>query len=532
MTFKNHFIMSDEEVATLTSTAEPVNDNFFRSLSRAKKINRDCELLLGFEGQALGLDLMEQSSRNINFGFQKLYKWVQREFKTLDLENPQMSVSIRRALRVLTERPALFQSCLDFFAEARERFLSDAFHVALTGASSPDGGDTTVKPIDLAAHDPLRYVGDMFAWIHSATVSENEALEVLFIAEDGLVEGLKSGRDAEVWRLVADEDGNGDDFDAPGALDNLVDQNIAGALRALSQRVEQVVRSNEETVSAYELAMLVRFYRITFQKLLAANSSLVCCTASLEEEALRQFRSLVRDRIAALRSDFQQTPSDLGPPPFLLDALRDLTAIMRTFESSLPSSEDRESEFHGVMAEAFDPFMSGCDNMATSLGAPNDTIFLINCSQAAASCIQEFEFTAPRTARLHESIRSRSARLIQDQHRFLCEGSGLATLLSGSQGPFQDVAEPLTRDRLVGASQQLDNFLPSAMIDAMERVKRLQDTTLVRQVTEEAANLFCRDFEELELRIARLDEQSGVEHELGLRCVFPRTTAEIRVLLS
>ena len=97
--FNAHFIMSDDDIATLTFTAEPVNDKFFSILARAKKIQSDCEILLGTENQRLGLEIMEQVSKNLNGAFQKLYRWIQREFKSLNLENPQISSSIRRALR-------------------------------------------------------------------------------------------------------------------------------------------------------------------------------------------------------------------------------------------------------------------------------------------------------------------------------------------------------------------------------------------------------------------------------------------------
>ncbi|KND93044.1 Conserved oligomeric Golgi complex subunit 6 [Tolypocladium ophioglossoides CBS 100239] len=530
--FKAHFIMSDDEIAALTSTAEPADDRFFDSLLKAKGINQDCELLLGFERQTLGSDLMEQTSKHIIFGFQKLFKWVQREFKTLNLENPQMNSSIRRALRVLAERPSLFQNCLDFFAEARERILSDAFHVALTGNASSGVEDPTVKPIDLTAHDPLRYVGDMLAWIHSATVSEREALEVLFVAEgEELAKGLKSGRDAEIWRLVADEGDDETDFNALKALSDLVDRDVAGASRVLRQRVEQVIRSNEETIPAYKLATLINFYRVTFQKLLGIGSNLLNCVGSLEEEALRQFRALVRDRIAALQGEFQHAPSDLGPPSFLHDALRQLEAIVKTYEASLSASEDRESEFENVLTEAFEPFMSGCDNMAKSMEPPNDAIFLINCRLTAAKCLEAFDFTRRRAGHLRESISSEATKLVANQHTFFCDGSGLGPLLN-SKATLGGARDDLNKETLGRASQQLDDFLPSALMDAMERLKHLQDAMLARQITEGAASQFCVDFEKLEQAIETKNEAAREADECGLRSVFPRTSAEIRVLLS
>ena len=36
------------------------------------------------------------------------------------------------------------------------------------------------RPIELQAHDPLRYVGDMLAWVHQALPSEREAAQSLF----------------------------------------------------------------------------------------------------------------------------------------------------------------------------------------------------------------------------------------------------------------------------------------------------------------------------------------------------------------
>ncbi|KAI9147888.1 Conserved oligomeric Golgi complex subunit [Paramyrothecium foliicola] len=473
---KDHFIMSDDELAALTSSAEPVDGRFFTALSKAKKINKDCEVLLGFENQTLGSELMEQASKNINQGFQKLYKWVQREFKTLNLENPQLNPSVRHALRVLAERPSLFQNCLDFFAEARERVLTDSFYMALTGNSSGGSEDPSIKPIDMTAHDPLRYVGDMLAWIHSATVSEREALEVLFVAEgEELAKGLKSGRDAEVWRLLGDEEEHQADFNAINALHDLVDRDVSGAARVLRQRVEQVIQSNEEIIPAYNLSNLINFYRVTFQKLLGENANLVECTKGLEMEGLRQFRALIRDRIAMIQGESQQTPSDLGLPGFLQECLKQLGAIARTYDSSLSASDVREREFESVLAEAFEPFMSGL---------------------AAATSLEPFDFTANRAKQLQESAHEESEKLTKSQHEFFLEASGLRPLITAIPAARQ--GQKLERAALSHASQCLDDFLPSALMDAMENLRNLHNSKLAREVTEEAAEMFCEDFERLE----------------------------------
>ena len=42
------------------------------------------------------------------------------------------------------------------------------------------GPGGTPKPIEMHANDPLRYVGDMLAWVHQAVAGEKEFLESLF----------------------------------------------------------------------------------------------------------------------------------------------------------------------------------------------------------------------------------------------------------------------------------------------------------------------------------------------------------------
>ena len=51
---------------------------------------------------------------------------------------------------------------------------------AFINALTRGGPGGTPRPIELQAHDSLRYIGDMLAWIHQACASEKELLESLF----------------------------------------------------------------------------------------------------------------------------------------------------------------------------------------------------------------------------------------------------------------------------------------------------------------------------------------------------------------
>jgi hypothetical protein len=64
-------------------------------------------------------------------------------------------------------------------ANIRRSSVTRAFIDALT-RGGPGG---TPRPIELQAHDPIRYIGDMLAWVHQAGASEREILEGLFDVE-------------------------------------------------------------------------------------------------------------------------------------------------------------------------------------------------------------------------------------------------------------------------------------------------------------------------------------------------------------
>ncbi|KAJ6171745.1 Conserved oligomeric Golgi complex subunit 6 [Penicillium chermesinum] len=604
--FSKHFMVPEEELMVLTSAEEPVSDRFFDVLARVKQVHNDCELLLGGENQRLGLEIMEMTKRHLNAAYQKLYKWIQKEFQSLNLEDPRISSSIRRALRVLAERPSLFHSCLDFFAEARDYVLSDAFHYALTDAMASANGagtsDRTVKPIEFSAHDPLRYIGDMLAWVHSTTVSEREALEALFVADgDELARGIQAGLTSEPWARINEED-EMMAFNGHKALSDLVNRDLTGVSRSLRQRVELVIQGHDDPITCYKVINLLSFYRATFSKLVGPNTQLVDLMQNLETFTLKHFEALMGEQVTSLSSDqlALAPPPDLSPPEFLLDALENLVSLMKTYEGSVgpdePSDTDADNSFTPVMRAAFDPFLNLARSSSEELDDPTaQIIYRTNILLAAQATLSPFNFASvTHMARLSSAISALRTNLLDIQHDFLLENSGLEVLLAALE-PFskstkdhEDTSpensekgaqsKPQLTDltslpafqpeALVRSSQQLDDFLPSALMDATDHLKRLQSASLIRSVTEDAVEAFCRDFEFVEGMIIAADEARGMtqvtlgtgasiisgrsgrssrktkpdgkdgeeDDESGdqwsLRSLFPRTTGEIRVLLS
>ncbi|MCJ1391969.1 Golgi transport complex subunit 6 [Xylographa bjoerkii] len=546
--FNAHFVISDDDLESLISPNTPVDDRFFTNLPRLKKVHKDCQVLLGSENQQLGLELMDKSSRDLNAAFQKLYRWIQKEFRNLNLENPQMNASIRRSLRVLAERPTLFQSCLDFFAESRERNLSDSFYAALTGTSSnSQAEDLTTKPIEFNAHEPLRFVGDLLAWTHSATVSERESLEVLFVSEgDEIAKGIRAGIESEPWSQE-----NVEAFDGRKSLEQLVNRDLAGVARALRQRVEQVIQSDEDPVLAYKIANLIDFYRVTFDRLLGTDSSVLVTLSALQQSALRQHRTTMQEHVNAVAAHVPKISPGLNVPKFLAEALDRLKELMKSYDSSLAPPESRDAGFMPILADSLDPYLNVCEKMASKAEEPSQTIFSINCLLAAQSSLSQFDFTSERVSEIDDTVDEYVSKLVEYQHAFFLHMSGVHPLLA-ALAPLTETdedlkkisgLEPFQKQALIDASQILDEFLPSALMDAMENLRLLKNSRMAEDVTSEAASLFCEDFRFVERKLLaadalytkgenETDDASDHLAKFSLRTLFPRTSGEIRVLLS
>ncbi|KAF3941221.1 hypothetical protein ABW19_dt0205608 [Dactylella cylindrospora] len=121
------------------------------------------------------------------------------------------------------------------------------------------------------AHDPIRYIGDMLAWLHSALVSELEALQAIF--EISSIDTSPKGSSAAVIDIILEDDLHLRDLAIP-----LTDRSLEGVLSTLRLRTEQVISSHEDPILLYGMLNILTFYRETFTKLLGSGAALVAAT--------------------------------------------------------------------------------------------------------------------------------------------------------------------------------------------------------------------------------------------------------------
>ncbi|MQM20292.1 hypothetical protein Taro_053310, partial [Colocasia esculenta] len=186
--FLRDYQLSSEEVSALRD--EELNENFFKALAHVQEIHSNCKILLQTHHQRAGLELMDMMAVYQEGAYERLCRWVQAECKKLgDSDNPEVNELLRTAVRCLKERPVLFKYCAEEVANMRHHALFRRFISALT-RGGPGG---MPRPIEVHAHDPLRYVGDMLGWLHQALASEKELILVLLdpdaVTDVGLIAG-------------------------------------------------------------------------------------------------------------------------------------------------------------------------------------------------------------------------------------------------------------------------------------------------------------------------------------------------------
>lgn len=218
----------------------PITAAFFTVLARVQAIHGECRVLLQSGYQTAALDIMEEMTLHQEAALEQLYRWTQNHCRNVVASAADggdgIGALVVAAMHQLQDRPVLFKYVVDEYATARRAVLVRNFIDALTvGGGVGCGGGGGLRPIELHAHDPKRYIGDMFAWIHQAVPLEKENLLALL-------------RDCD----------RGDCADAvQPALAHISD----GLCAPLKVRVETVLNAERDLIVLYAVSNLMRFYQ-------------------------------------------------------------------------------------------------------------------------------------------------------------------------------------------------------------------------------------------------------------------------------
>lgn len=347
--FLRDYQLSNEEIKALRE--EDLNENFFKALSHVQEIHANCKILLRTHHQRAGLELMDMMAVYQEGAYERLCRWVQTECRRLgDIDNPEVSDLLKTAVRCLKERPVLFKYCAEEVANMRHNALFRRFISALT-RGGPGG---MPRPIEVHAHDPLRYVGDMLGWLHQALASERE-LVLILLDPDALMDTGPTAR-----RYSMESDSAKTESDITFVLDRIFE----GVCRPFKARVEQVLQSQPNLIVAYKLSNTLEFYSYTVSDLLGKETALYNTLKILKDAAQQTFFDILKTRGDKLLRYPPLVAVDLSPPLAVREGVSVLLEIIETYNSLMVPASVKKLDFEPVISALLDPIVQMCEQAA------------------------------------------------------------------------------------------------------------------------------------------------------------------------
>ncbi|KAM5311541.1 conserved oligomeric Golgi complex subunit 6 isoform 2-T2 [Glossophaga mutica] len=461
--FLAKFQLTPEEMSLLRGVRDgPITEDFFKALGRVKQIHNDVKVLLRTNQQTAGLEIMEQMALLQETAYERLYRWAQSECRALTQESCDVSPVVTQAMEALQDRPVLYKYTLDEFGTARRSTVVRGFIDALT-RGGPGG---TPRPIEMHSHDPLRYVGDMLAWLHQATASEKEHLEALLkhVTTQGVEENIQE----------------------------VVGHITEGVCRPLKVRIEQVIVAEPGAVLLYKISNLLKFYHHTISGIVG-NSAATLLTTIEEMHLLskKMFFNSLSLHASKLMDKVELPPPDLGPSPALNQTLSLLREVLASHDSSVVPLDARQADF-----------VQMCTVSASGLGTADMATFMVNSLYMMKTALAVFEFTDRRLEMLQFQIEAHLDTLINEQASYVLTRAGLSYIYNTvqqhkpEQGALANLPN-LDSVALKAAMVQFDRYLSAPDSLLMPQLNFLLSATVKEQILKQSTELVRRAYGEV-----------------------------------
>uniref|UniRef100_A0A4W4GSN7 Conserved oligomeric Golgi complex subunit 6 n=1 Tax=Electrophorus electricus TaxID=8005 RepID=A0A4W4GSN7_ELEEL len=473
--FLSKFQLSSEELSILRCSRDgPINEDFFKALNRVKNIHEDVKVLLRTNQQTAGLEIMEQMAVLQEASYEQLYRWAQNECRGLTQETCDVPPVLSHAMEALQDRPVLYKYTLDEFGTARRSAVVRGFIDALT-RGGPGG---TPRPIEMHSHDPLRYVGDMLAWLHQATASEKEHLEALL--KQVTMPGVEN------------------------CLQDVVGHITEGVCRPLKVRIEQVIIAEPGAVLLYKISNLLKFYHHTISGITGTSAAALLMT--MEEAHVlskKTFFNSLSLHATRLMDKVELPPPDLGPTTSLSQTLALLREVLASHDSSVLPLDARQADFAQVLSCVLDPLLQICTVSASNLGTADMATYMVNSLYMMKTTLALFEFTDKRLEMLEFQIEAHLDTLINEQASYVLTRAGLGYIYSCVQQHSTDIC-------LLNVAQCFSKSLKSAL-----------------QIFRQSTELVCRAYGEVYRAVT--DATNGYQQP---ETVLHRSPQQVQSLLS
>ncbi|XP_061400539.1 conserved oligomeric Golgi complex subunit 6 [Musca vetustissima] len=491
--FLGRFQLSVPEHQMLYGTSKdtPIVPEFFDVLDRVQSIHSECRVLMQCGYQTAASDIMEEMTLHQEGALERLYRWTQNHCR--NLENNEIGQLVCRAMGRLQDRPVLFKYVIDEYAIARRAVLVRLFIEALT-EGGPGGNP---KPIEMHAHDPKRYIGDMFAWLHQSIPTEKDNLNL----------------------LLKECDKNDISEQKRNALAYIVE----GVCHPLKVRVDTILTSEKDPIVLFAISNLLRFYQQIMRQVVQGGSLEQCLTdlqKSSEEIYLNALAAQVKHILQKPAGSAAEPPQrDLVPPA----SLGRLLNLLKEILSVATMVDGRQSDITKIVSCIIDPLLQSVQESASHLPTIDMSVYLLNCIYHMQNSLAVYEYMDERVERLQAQSEAQIDTLTSEQASSLVANLQLGPIYTILQTNQSKIESNLLKIFM----NKMDAFLQMPEVLLLPQIQLIMSSSHRNAVQKRSFNVIVAIYKQIYERVH--DPANGFEHP---EAIFSKTPEQVSKILA
>eukprot|EP00760_Papus_ankaliazontas_P020255 PhM_4_TR18281/c0_g2_i1/m.78911/K20293/COG6, COD2; conserved oligomeric Golgi complex subunit 6 len=328
--------------------------------------------------QQAGIEIMESMYVVQVAALERIHRYAIGAIQTsLSPDTAEVPLLLVSAMKELRGRPALWSKAMEEVVRIRRTVVVRMFFDALTRGACP---------IEMQAHDAVRYVGDIMAWVHQSVAEESELLSV-FYRNISHTEGIET------------------------TTRDLLDSIYEAMCKHIKVRIDQSVESTQTSapqgqylVTMFRLEHLTSFYAHTLGGIMGENASLVLMLSDCKLLLSKLFYDALKIMCDKFNTMEIVPPVDLSVPPVIQDSIAKLKQMLDTVQSSLIPAGDREEEFSVVLGAIVDPLLSLPSLLSGDIERPARMVLQINTLCVLHALLAQYEFTTEKVAKIQSIL--------------------------------------------------------------------------------------------------------------------------------
>ncbi|CAK7894113.1 conserved oligomeric Golgi complex subunit 6 [[Candida] anglica] len=495
ITFKNKFTLNEYEEHLLRGGE--INSEFFSALEKAELIHENCSILLSSDNPQLGLKIMAKTNNLVTRGVDRITSFCNKTLGNLhSLNTKSRLVTLHQCLKYLSNRPNYLNTILTNFTESRSKMVVEEFLDQIDGdlerkrersgsvisdSSSSTGAVNNSRPIVLSAHDPVRFIGDLLAYVHSVVVNEHETIENIFNDSSNV---------------------------SNTTIDNIVASVLKSLVRPIKTRIDQIINSESKIATIYSIHGLLELYSMMFTKQTNNSESpaaqpLIKAFDTLAHATVEKITNIIQSQLLTIKHSNQaqlDINTDLQAPEWIIEFYSDILPVLDNISSTtiMNVSEEENKKLTSMLVnepiEIFNTHIQ--NNLAKVLDKRDQLIIRANFLDIILSKITPITVLNDKVLELSEAVNFIGIELTKIQTLQLYEGCNLTnyTNVINMICPFTDdffdvsIYQAITENKfftkeLVNeVNESIQEFLPTALLDVQQQLLKINSPMLVNDI--------------------------------------------------